>query len=83
MILRGDEAGEWQRELNGRYLPHVLTLAIPSGQPDLPATLAKPPGATVNAWVCRGVTCLPPIADRAELLSVLTAPTLSAGNSVG
>ena len=83
VILRGDETGAWQRELNGRYLPHVLTLAIPSGQPDLPATLAKPAGAAVNAWVCRGVTCLPPITDRAELLSVLTASTQSAGKSVG
>jgi len=83
VILRGDEAGAWQRELNGRYLPHVLTLAIPSGEPDLPATLVKPAGAAVNAWVCRGVTCLPPITDRAELLSVLTASTLSAGNSIG
>ena len=69
--------------VNGRYLPHVLTLAIPSGQPDLPAMLAKPAGAAVNAWVCRGVTCLPPITDRAELLSVLTASTQSAGKSVG
>jgi len=83
VILRGDEAGAWQRELNGRYLPHVLTLAIPSGEPDLPATLVKPAGAAVNAWVCRGVTCLPPITDRAELLSVLTASTQSAGKSVG
>jgi len=39
--------------------------------------------AAVNAWVCRGVTCLPPITDRAELLSVLTASTQSAGKSVG
>jgi len=83
VILRGDDTSAWQRELNGRYLPHVLTLAIPSGQPDLPATLAKPAGAAVNAWVCRGVTCLPPITDRAELLSVLTASTQSAGKSVG
>jgi len=83
VILRGDETGAWQRELNGRYLPHVLTLAIPSGQSGLPATLAKPAGAVVNAWVCRGVTCLPPITDRAELLSVLTASTQSAGKSVG
>ena len=83
VILRGDDTSAWQRELNGRYLPHVLTLAIPSGEPDLPATLVKPAGAAVNAWVCRGVTCLPPITDRAELLSVLTASTLSAGNSIG
>jgi uncharacterized protein YyaL (SSP411 family) len=38
----------------------------------LPETLDKP-GADrrVNAWVCRGVNCLPPIADWGELLTTL------------
>ena len=80
VILRGDgDFAAWQRELNRRYLPHVVVLAIPSDQPDLPAALAKPAGTAVNAWVCRGVTCLPPVTGRADLLSLLAAPAVSAG----
>jgi len=75
VILRGGDGGAaWQREINRRYLPHVLTLAIPSDLSGLPAVLDRPAGNNVNAWVCKGVTCLPPIADCPTLLSVLTAP---------
>ncbi|MEO8442291.1 MAG: thioredoxin domain-containing protein, partial [Betaproteobacteria bacterium] len=76
VILRGgDDSAEWQREINRRYLPHVVALAIPAGVSGLPAALDRPAGNNVNAWVCKGVTCLPPIADCATLLSVLTAPS--------
>ncbi len=74
-VLRGGaDAAMWQREINTRYLPHTLVLAIPAGVAGLPAVLDKPATAAVNAWVCRGVTCLAPIAGCAELLGVLTAP---------
>ncbi len=74
VILRGGDSTAWQREINRRYLPHVLVLAIPAGVSGLPAALDRPAGNNVNAWACKGVTCLPPIADCATLLSVLTAP---------
>ena len=78
VVLRGDgDAALWQREINARYLPHTLVLTIPAGETGkagLPAVLDKPAGGAVNAWVCRGVNCLPPIADRAELLAALAAP---------
>jgi uncharacterized protein YyaL (SSP411 family) len=75
VILRGGSDGAgWQCEINRHYLPHTLVLAIPAGATGLPAALDKPAGNTVNAWVCKGVTCLPPIADCATLISVLTAP---------
>jgi len=32
--------------------------------------LDKPAGAKVNAWVCQGVKCLPPITEFTELLAV-------------
>jgi uncharacterized protein YyaL (SSP411 family) len=74
VVLRGGtDAAAWQREINRHYLPHALVLALPVGAGGLPAVLDKPAGDTVNAWVCRGVTCLPPIADCAALLRVLTA----------
>ena len=73
VILRGNGAGAWQREINRYYLPHALVIAIPAGMAGLPAALDKPAGAAVNAWVCRGVTCLAPITDCATLAAVLTA----------
>ncbi|MDB5808525.1 MAG: thioredoxin protein [Betaproteobacteria bacterium] len=73
VILRGDGAAQWQRELNRHYLPHALVLAIPDDVSELPAVLAKPVSGTVNAFVCRGVTCLAPIADVASLLALLNS----------
>ena len=62
-ILRGgaQELAPWSRALAREYLPGTLVLAVPSGTPGLPAALDKPTGNAVNAWLCRGVTCLPPI----------------------
>ncbi len=75
VILRGDaEIASWQRELNTRFLPHALLLAIPEGTAELPAALDKPASVGVNAWVCRGVNCLPPITERADLAAVLAEP---------
>ena len=50
----------------------TLALAIPDGMLGLPAPLDKPrrPGA-VNAWLCRGVTCLEPIGDLQHLKEAL------------
>jgi hypothetical protein len=70
LVLRGAEAalGGWAEALAREYLPDTMVLAIPPGVLGLPPVLDKPaaaPGATgpVNAWLCRGVTCLPPIGD--------------------
>ena len=76
VILRGAAGiAEWQRDLASRYLPHALVVALPADVEDLPASLRKPSTDAVNAWVCRGVTCLPPIAQRAGLIdAVMTTP---------
>jgi len=75
VILRGGaDTAAWQRDLDARYLPHVFVAAISAGVAKLPAMLDKPAGTAANAWVCRGVSCLPPIADFQELVSVLTQP---------
>jgi uncharacterized protein YyaL (SSP411 family) len=73
VILRGPESElrEWQRALIAPYRPDVLVLAVPSTVQNLPAALDKPSGPRVSAWVCRGVTCLPPVAHLAELERVL------------
>ncbi|MBC7945632.1 MAG: thioredoxin domain-containing protein, partial [Burkholderiales bacterium] len=73
VVLRGkstDDLALWQRALQAHYLPNTLTLAIPAGATNLPVALDKPASETVNAWVCRGVTCLPPIDDLAALIEV-------------
>jgi len=44
-----------------------MVLAVPEGLRGLPPVLDKPASAAVNAWLCRGVTCLPPI-DNVEAL---------------
>ena len=81
IILRG-EAGaleQWQRALAARYRPDTLVIAIPAGRAGLPPVLDKAaPAGGVNAWVCRGVTCLPAIGDLAELERVLSLPASAA-----
>jgi uncharacterized protein YyaL (SSP411 family) len=69
VVLRGQGDGllEWQRALNATYRPGALIVALPAGLAGLPATLDKPALAAVNAWVCRGVSCLPPIAELEQL----------------
>ncbi|HEU4709836.1 MAG TPA: thioredoxin domain-containing protein, partial [Methylophilaceae bacterium] len=69
VILRGPESqlAEWKLELNRKYLPNVIGLALSSALTDLPAALHRNSPDVVNAWVCRGVQCLPPV-DRLELL---------------
>jgi uncharacterized protein YyaL (SSP411 family) len=63
VILRGDapQLAPWLQTMAREYLPGTMVLAIPQGTRDLPPVLDKPVSAAVNAWLCRGVTCLPPI----------------------
>ena len=73
IVLRGPAAGvtDWQRELARRYLPATLVLPVPNDAREVPGNLAKPPTDAVNAWVCEGVTCLPPVGDPAALATLV------------
>jgi uncharacterized protein YyaL (SSP411 family) len=73
VILRGGvQAMEpWVRFMCNAYRAHTIVVAVPEGSSDLPSTLAKPLREGVNAWVCRGVSCLPPIDDSSELEAAL------------
>jgi uncharacterized protein YyaL (SSP411 family) len=79
VVLRGPAAQlrQWQEVLGQRYLPATLILAVPEGVTGLSPLLAKRgiPEA-VNAWVCQGVTCLPPVDTLQMLFEVLKAPEL-------
>jgi len=67
VILRGPatQVGDWRRRLAGRA--NALVLALPNGTAGLHPALAKPESSHVNAWLCRGVSCLKPTADLEEL----------------
>lgn len=75
LILTGSaaELPTWQQRLRNIYLPDLTILAIPSGTIGLPSALQRPDNATVNAWLCEGVSCLPPIADVTQLQATLKA----------
>src|ERR1022692_1582661 len=67
VLLRGDAStcAVWQRAVDGIYRPALQTLDL-SAQDSLPGALSKPhwaaaDGAAATAWVCRGMSCLPPI----------------------
>ena len=76
VVLRGppEQMRQWRRTLDRAYLPTTVILALAPGVADLPPLLAKPvvPG-TVNAWVCKGVTCLPPVEKLELLLDLLNS----------
>ena len=77
VVLRGDARtlAEWSRSLAGTYRPDTMVVAIAPDARELPATLERAPaaGGAVNAWVCRGVTCLPAVTRLAELEPLLAA----------
>ncbi|NJD86484.1 MAG: thioredoxin domain-containing protein [Betaproteobacteria bacterium] len=78
VIVNGPEAGfgPWREALRRDYLPDTLALFVPGGGRSLPPPLAKPAGPAVNAWVCRGVTCLAPITHPGQLRETLKAPKI-------
>ena len=72
VVLRGAAAvmAQWQTHLAQSYRPDTLVLALAPGAHGLPAVLDKDAGAPesgVSAWVCAGVTCLPPVFELAGL----------------
>ena len=76
VILRGDAAkmADWQSALARTYRPDTLVIGLPRDATGLPTVLDKPAPAeasAVNAWICRGVSCLPACSDLAELERIL------------
>ncbi|HZN26398.1 MAG TPA: thioredoxin domain-containing protein [Burkholderiales bacterium] len=82
VVLRGaaSELPAWQARLASTYRPDTIVLAIAEGIPGLPSALDKQrasAGGPVSAWVCSGVTCLPPVFELAGLEQVLATRRLS------
>jgi uncharacterized protein YyaL (SSP411 family) len=65
VVLRGprEEMVKWRDALSRLVSPAALALVIPNGSGELTGCLAKPESASVNAWACQGVSCLPPITN--------------------
>ena len=62
---------QWQADLAQTYGARQLVVALSPEAKNLPPAIAKPQHERVNAWVCQGVSCLPPIDTREALLAVL------------
>jgi uncharacterized protein YyaL (SSP411 family) len=74
LVLRGRSGAlaGWQAELARDFAPDLMVLGIADGVPGLPPILDKPPRPEpVNAWLCRGVSCLAPMADLVNLKKAL------------
>ncbi len=68
VVLRGpdEQVADWRRKLGAN--PSRMVVAIPNGVANLPDALNKPESDQVNAWLCKGVTCLAPTEKLADLL---------------
>ncbi len=74
-VLQGPaaELARWQDEIGRLPAPWLLVVAPTDGD-ERPPPLRKPETERVNAWVCAGVTCLPPIDGLEALLGMLAKP---------
>jgi hypothetical protein len=75
VVLRGPsaEAKCWQQGIRQHYQPGVMCFYLADSLKDLPATLNHPSSASVNAYICQGVKCLPPIADRSRFQEAMAS----------
>ena len=74
LVLRGphETVRAWNRELAREFMSDTVVLPIPGGAAGVPAVLDKPASTgEVNAWLCRGVSCLAPIGDLVQLKETL------------
>ncbi len=70
VVVRGPARGlpPWGAALSARYAPSTVVVCVPIELDGLPEVISKPTGAGVNAWVCRGVECLPPMDEVADVM---------------
>ena len=76
VVVRGPQNSfePWRRVVGQSYLPQTVVLFVPNGTQELPEALAKPESAVVNAWLCKGVKCLPAITSPEALILLCKAP---------
>jgi uncharacterized protein YyaL (SSP411 family) len=81
LLLRGPAAAvaSWQGRVAAQFLPTVLVWGVANGTQPLPASFAGDDSGDVNAWLCSGVSCLPPVTDFAALMCLLAQKPDRAG----
>ncbi len=80
VLLRGPDAGlcAWHGAV-GRVADDatmVFALGAKAEAWEIPTSLRKPLGSTVNAYVCAGVNCLPEIVQLTDLLAIFSEPAV-------
>ena len=74
IIRAGEQLAEWQSALARDYAPRRLVFAIPDTIDDLPAQLQqRAPQQDGVAYVCQGMSCLPPVASIKKLEQLYSA----------
>ncbi|MGB7815056.1 MAG: thioredoxin domain-containing protein [Methylotenera sp.] len=73
VIIRGaaNQTAAWRELIHQYYYPHHLFFYLDESVTDLPQTLQRNFTNNVNAWVCKGVVCLPCMDDLQQLLITL------------
>jgi uncharacterized protein len=73
VVLRGpsQDLPVWTTALGTRYRPGVVVIPLGDAAVAGAGVFDKPFGDRVNAWLCRAVTCLPPMATSEQLLAAL------------
>ena len=73
VIVRGEakKMETWRSEMNQVYRPNHLFFYLDETIKDLPKTLQRDCSDDVNAWVCKGVVCLPVVDNLQQLSTVL------------
>jgi uncharacterized protein YyaL (SSP411 family) len=77
VIVRGSASQvlEWRSGLTALYAPRRLVFPIPDDAADLPGALAdKRSQPQTVAYVCRGMTCSPPVSSLTQLITELRSP---------
>ena len=75
VVVRGPAEGiaVWRASLASAFLPNALVIFLSNAVTTLPGVLAKPITPDVNAWVCKGVNCLPAVTTLDALISLCKA----------
>ncbi len=73
VIIRGEakQMLVWREKINQHYYPHHLFFYLDEAVKDLPQALQRELLQDVNAWVCKGVVCLPSVNNWQQLLNTL------------
>ncbi|MET0204077.1 MAG: thioredoxin domain-containing protein, partial [Casimicrobiaceae bacterium] len=74
VVLAGDpvETGAWHAALERSYRPNVRVVDLgPVDRPPPSLVKGRKPERGAVAWVCRGTTCLPPVASLADVEAAL------------